>query len=349
MSNIGQGSNESTLDQEAALNKKQKKTISQGDKGLVAAQAGVVSPESAVAVKKSRRKPVADDALQGDALADSGAVVSDVDASALSDGGSWQLAQAETGAVLPGLGGAGGAAASAGGAAAAAGATAGAAGAGAAMGAGAAAAAGLGLGTVAAAAAGVAGVAAAAGGKSSSPAPAAPSAPTITAVSGDDRVNSSENTAGVTISGTTVAGATVRIYDGETLLATVVADGGGAYSLSNVHFTASAGTTHNLTATATTSTGESARTAVHAVQVDTVAPTGITGAIVSGDDTGSSPSDNLTKNARPAIVGYVERGASVSVHVGNQILTAHADDDTGRYTVTPVADLLDATHTLRSR
>jgi len=51
MSNIGQGSNESTLDQEAALNKKQKKSVSQGVKGSVAAQAGMVSPESAIAVK----------------------------------------------------------------------------------------------------------------------------------------------------------------------------------------------------------------------------------------------------------------------------------------------------------
>lgn len=332
MSNIGQGSNESTLDQEAALIKKQKKTVSQGVNGSVAAQAGVVSPESAIAVKKLRRKPVADDALQGDAALESGAVVSDVDASALNDGGTWQLAQAETAAVVPGLGGAGAAAAGAGSAAA------GAAGAGAAMGAGAAAAAGLGLGTVAAAAAGVAGVAAAAGGKSSSPAPAAPPAPTIAVVSGDDRVSSSENTNGVTISGTTVAGATVKIYDGETLLATVVADGGGAYSLSNVHFAASAGATHNLTATATTSTGESARTSIHAVQVDTVAPTGITGAIVHNStyDTGSSASDNLTNHTQPQIEGVVEANASVRVVVGVQTLTAAADAN-GHFVVTPAA------------
>ena len=342
MSNIGQGSNESTLDQEAALIKKQKKTVSQGVNGSLAAQAGVVSPESAIAVKKLRRKPAADDALQGDASVESGAVVSDVDASALNDGGTWQLAQAEAAAVVPGLGGAGGAAAGAGSAAAAgagsAAAAAGAAGAGAAMGAGAAAAAGLGLGTVAALGAGVAGVAVAAGGKSSSPAPAAPPAPTITTVSGDDRVNNTENTAGVTLAGTTVAGATVKIYDGETLLGTVVADGAGAYSLANVHFAASAGATHNLTATATTSTGESARTSIHAVQVDTVAPTGITGSIVHNStyDTGSSASDNLTNHTRPQIEGVVEANASVSVVVGVQTLTAAADAN-GHFVVTPAA------------
>ena len=91
---------------------------------------------------------------------------------------------------------------------------------------------------------------------------AAPVAPTITGFSNDSGVvgDNITNDTTLTLTGTAEAGATVKIYDGATLLNSVTASGTGAWSYTT---SALANGTHSLTATATdaagnTSTGSSA-------------------------------------------------------------------------------------------
>jgi hypothetical protein len=165
------------------------------------------------------------------------------------------------------------------------------------------------------------------------------SAPTIVLVSSGDLVNATENTAGVTINGTSAAGSTVKIYDGERLIGTVTADDSGIFSLTDVHFAASANAIHNLTATATNNVGTSPASSIHALVVDTVAPASATGAILhnAGNDTGALATDSITANTMPVIAGTAETGATVSVVVGGQTLTTTAV--AGQYSVTPTTAL----------
>lgn len=80
-----------------------------------------------------------------------------------------------------------------------------------------------------------------------------------------------------TLSGTAEANATVRIYDGITLVGTVTADGSGNWTLPQTTTTLTQGT-HNFTATATDAAGNtSVASAVTTIIVDTTAPTAPTG------------------------------------------------------------------------
>ncbi|MEB3284870.1 MAG: Ig-like domain-containing protein [Candidatus Sericytochromatia bacterium] len=67
-------------------------------------------------------------------------------------------------------------------------------------------------------------------------------------------------------------------------------------------------------------------------------------------DTGGDPTDGLTYNARPTIVGLAERGSTVSVfNAGKLIGITTADTETGVWRLTPAAALSDGSNTLTAR
>ncbi len=134
----------------------------------------------------------------------------------------------------------------------------------------------------------------------------APSAPTIASFSTDSGVVgdhiTNDNT--LTLSGTAEANATVKIYDGTTLLNSVTASGTGAWSYTTPALSNGA---HGLTATATDAAGNTgaASTAV-SVTIDTVAPlvtqttaTPSTGTALPGDTVALT----LTLSERVTITG----------------------------------------------
>ncbi|MEI6762246.1 MAG: Ig-like domain-containing protein, partial [Betaproteobacteria bacterium] len=205
------------------------------------------------------------------------------------------LAQAVTG-VVAGTQGAGAAAAgstaAAGTAAATAGATA------AAATAAAAGAAAVSAGTVLLAAAGIGLVAAVgsgskdSGSSTSTKDTTAPASPVINAVATDNIVNAAEKTAGVTVTGTAEAGATVVVSWG-TASKTVTATGGTwSATFSSAEVPADASTT--ISAVATDAAGNASTAGTKTVTVDT-SIAALTVALTT--DTGTNTTDKLTSNA----------------------------------------------------
>ncbi|HYF59586.1 MAG TPA: Ig-like domain-containing protein, partial [Burkholderiaceae bacterium] len=126
-------------------------------------------------------------------------------------------------------------------------------------------------------------VAGSGGSKGSSPAPAAqvpqsvppdttaPEAPTVRAVAVDDRVNGTERSAGVTVSGTAEAGSSVRVTWG-TATRTVTAGADGDWSATFAAAEVPADGNVPVRAVATDAAGNASAEASRTVLVDTVAP-----------------------------------------------------------------------------
>jgi VCBS repeat-containing protein len=122
-----------------------------------------------------------------------------------------------------------------------------------------------------------------------------------------------------TLSGTAEANATVRIYDGITLVGTVTADGSGNWTLPQTTTTLTQGT-HNFTATATDAAGNtSVASAVTTIIVDTTAPTAPTG----------------TFNADGSILtGTAEAGSTVSIRLADGSTVTAIAGSNGTYSYT---------------
>ncbi|HCT3171598.1 TPA: BapA prefix-like domain-containing protein [Enterobacter asburiae] len=122
-----------------------------------------------------------------------------------------------------------------------------------------------------------------------------------------------------TLSGTAEANATVRIYDGITLVGTVTADGSGNWTLPQTTTTLTQGT-HNFTATATDAAGNtSVASAVTTIIVDTTAPTAPTG-------TFSADGSVLT--------GTAEAGSTVSIRLADGSTVTAIAGSNGTYSYT---------------
>ncbi|MGU9933606.1 BapA/Bap/LapF family large adhesin [Enterobacter asburiae] len=121
-----------------------------------------------------------------------------------------------------------------------------------------------------------------------------------------------------TLSGTAEANATVRIYDGITLVGTVTADGSGNWTLPQT--TTLTQGTHNLTATATDAAGNtSVASAVTTIIVDTTAPTAPTG----------------TFNADGSVLtGTAEAGSTVAIRLADGSTVTAIAGSNGTYTYT---------------
>ncbi|MCE1390877.1 Ig-like domain-containing protein [Enterobacter bugandensis] len=121
-----------------------------------------------------------------------------------------------------------------------------------------------------------------------------------------------------TLSGTAEANATVRIYDGITLVGTVTADGNGNWTLPET--TTLTQGTHNFTATATDAAGNtSPASAVTTIIVDLTAPTAPTG----------------TFNADGSVLtGNAEAGSTVTIRLtdGSTVTTTAGSNGTYSYT-----------------
>jgi uncharacterized repeat protein (TIGR03803 family) len=158
-------------------------------------------------------------------------------------------------------------------------------------------------------------------------APSQPAAPSDAAVS-NGYVNAAHDTAGQTIGGTTEAGASVAVYDNGTQVATVVADGTGAWSY-QVGALAD-GSVHSYAVTATNAAGNaSPMSAALSFKVDTVAPgqpaaptdaSVINGYVNAAHDTADQTIGGQT------IGGMTQQGATVAVYDnGTQVATVTAD------------------------
>lgn len=121
-----------------------------------------------------------------------------------------------------------------------------------------------------------------------------------------------------TLSGTAEANATVRIYDGITLVGTVTADGSGNWTLPQT--TTLTQGTHNFTATATDAAGNtSVASAVTTIIVDTTAPTAPTG----------------TLNADGSVLtGTAEAGSTVAIRLADGSTVTAIAGSNGTYSYT---------------
>ncbi|WP_341886823.1 Ig-like domain-containing protein [Variovorax sp. YR752] len=149
-----------------------------------------------------------------------------------------------------------------------------------------------------------------------------------------------------TIIGTAQAGATVKVYDGTTLLGQVVADATGKWSLTPE--TALADGRHDITATATNTVGQtSAPTGVWHFTVDATAPGQVTDFEVTDDvggTVGKLTEGMTTDDDRPTFSGKAEPGATVTVYDnGEKIGEALAGPD-GQWSLTPDKPLPSGEH-----
>lgn len=167
-----------------------------------------------------------------------------------------------------------------------------------------------------------------------------PAAPVLTSVVDDvgATVNLTNgqltNDALPTLNGTAEAGSTVNIYDGGTLIGSVVATGG------NWSFTPTTALTegpHTLTVRAIDAAGNiSPPTAGFTVVVDATAPVApVISAVVDdvGSITGPMVGNNPTNDTRPTLNGTAEANATVRIYDGTTLVGTVTADANGNWTL----------------
>jgi len=168
----------------------------------------------------------------------------------------------------------------------------------------------------------------------------APSAPSITQFSPDTgTVGDGVTTANVlTLTGTAEANATVKIYDGATLLNSVTANGSGGWTYTTA---ALANGTHNLTATATDAAGNTGA-ASSALAVTVMAAPTAPSITSFSPDTGVV-GDGITDPAILTLTGTAVANSTVNVYDGATALGIATVSAGGAWTFT-TAPLPDGTH-----
>ncbi|WP_286808187.1 BapA/Bap/LapF family large adhesin [Leclercia sp. UBA2479] len=168
-----------------------------------------------------------------------------------------------------------------------------------------------------------------------------PATPVLTSVTDDVPAGTGPLTTGQTtndnrptLAGTAEAGSTVSIYDGTTLLGTVVATNG------NWTFTPTtplADGSHNLTVTATDAAGNSSTaTGGFTIVVDATAPAvPVITTIVDdvGSITGPVTSATPTNDNRPTLNGTAEAGATVTIYDGTTVVGQAVADANGNWSL----------------
>ncbi|MEY4756814.1 MAG: hypothetical protein RJA34_1712 [Pseudomonadota bacterium] len=151
---------------------------------------------------------------------------------------------------------------------------------------------------------------------------AAPAAPVISAVATDDVVNLAEKTAGVSVSGTAEAGASVAVTWGSTTKTVTAMGGAWSTSFSGAEVPADASTT--ISAIATDAAGNASSVGTRTVVLDSAAPAAPVISAVATDDV-----VNLAeKTAGVSVSGTAEAGASVAVIWGSTTKTVTATGGT---------------------
>ncbi|ORM94757.1 Ig-like domain-containing protein [Pantoea cypripedii] len=147
-----------------------------------------------------------------------------------------------------------------------------------------------------------------------------------------------------TLSGTAEAGAVVTISDGSTVLGSVTAGAGGAWS-----FTTSAlsNGTHPLSVTVKDAAGNVSPATAATVIVDTVAPTASTLTITADNVTPNVtvPSGGSTNDTTPTLSGTAEIGSKVTILDGSTVLGTLTVGGSGTWSFT-TATLSNGTHPL---
>ena len=172
---------------------------------------------------------------------------------------------------------------------------------------------------------------------------AAPAAPSIASFStdsgtvGDGITN--DNT--LTLTGTAEANATVKVFDGATLLGSVSANGSGAWSYTTA---ALANGAHSLTATATDAAGNTgAASAALSVTIDTTAP--VAPSIASFSTDSGTVGDGITNDNTLTLTGTAEANATVKVFDGATLLGSATANGSGAWSYTTAA-LANGAHSL---
>ncbi len=120
------------------------------------------------------------------------------------------------------------------------------------------------------------------------------------------------------LTGTAEANATVKIYDGTTLLNSVTASGSGAWSYTTP---ALANGGHSLTATATDAAGNTGvASSALAVTIDTSAPVAPTISSYSTDS--GVVGDHITNDNTLTLTGTAEANATVKIYDGTTLLNS---------------------------
>ena len=172
----------------------------------------------------------------------------------------------------------------------------------------------------------------AAGSQTSSPPPSTPVSPIITSYSPDTGVvgDGITDPAVLTLTGTAVAGSTVRVFDGTTLLGTATANGSGAWSYTTI---ALPDGKHSFTATDTNAAGStSAPSSVFSVTIDTVAPAQPKISSFSPDT--SPTSDGHTTATSLSLAGAGEANSTVQVFDGTKSLGTASVNGNGAWNFT---------------
>ncbi len=162
----------------------------------------------------------------------------------------------------------------------------------------------------------------------------APAAPVVTAVSDDTGSSTtdgvtSDNT--LTITGTAEANSTVAVLLDGVSIGTVAADANGDWSFDHTGATL-ADATYAITATATDGAGNtSAASSAFTLEVDTVAPAAPTVDSIS-DDTGASPTDEITSDTSLTFTGTAVANSTVEVFIDGVSIGTTAADGLGDWT-----------------
>jgi hypothetical protein len=138
------------------------------------------------------------------------------------------------------------------------------------------------------------------------------------------------NLATPTLTGVTEAGATVALYEGDTLLGTAVADADGTW---NVTSAALADGFHNLTVRVTDVAGNTSQLSdALTVIIDTEAPAASGAPVLDRlDDSGVSDADGVTNIGKPHLSGKTEAGATVALFDGDVAIGSTVADANGAW------------------
>ena len=161
----------------------------------------------------------------------------------------------------------------------------------------------------------------------------APVAPSITSFAPDTgTVGDGSTTANVlTLTGTAEANATVKVFDGATLLGSAVANGSGAWSYTTATLSSA---THGFTATATDAAGNTGMaSAALAVTVNTQASGGAPTIASFSTDSGTV-GDGITNDNTPTLTGTAPANSTVQVYDGSTLLGTTTANSSGAWTYT---------------
>ena len=133
------------------------------------------------------------------------------------------------------------------------------------------------------------------------------------------------------LSGLAIANATVTLYDGTTVLGTVVADANGQWNFTP---TALQDGAHAFQSSFNDAGGNPVLSPVITVTVDTIAPAPVTDVGVTNGDGEVIPPGGSTNDTSPVLSGSAEPGSTVTITDGTTVLGTATVDENGGWTFT---------------